>query len=224
MNRREIPMKTRNELYNGEGAELLRFITTYHTLLYEQVLRLFPKNRDSIKSLITSLVKQGRIIHDKENDLLCDTAESASNPDYGMIAAFWVILDFKKAVVYHTSGDFPIKLNFFSKDEWYEILYIPLEQEYLINHVMESQSADQVKRLVVLENEGQARKVTIDNVVFLYSPVVLIKVTGSSAPELQNTFAVPSSTSKLQVIEISFPASRFIEVPPKRYSVLEKFL
>lgn len=217
-------MKTRNELYNGEGAELLRFITTYHTLLYEQVLRLFPKNRDSIKSLITSLVKQGRIIHDKENDLLCDTAESASNPDYGMIAAFWVILDFKKAVVYHTSGDFPIKLNFFSKDEWYEILYIPLEQEYLINHVMESQSADQVKRLVVLENEGQARKVTIDNVVFLYSPVVLIKVTGSSAPELQNTFAVPSSTSKLQVIEISFPASRFIEVPPKRYSVLEKFL
>ena len=124
-------MKTRNELYNGEGSELLRFITTYHTLLYEQVLRLFPKNRDSIKSLITSLVKQGRIIHDKENDLLCDTAESASNPDYGMIAAFWV----------------------------------PLEQEYLINHVMESQSADQVKRLVVLENEGQARKVTIDNVV-----------------------------------------------------------
>ena len=68
MNRREIPMKTRNELYNGEGAELLRFITTYHTLLYEQVLRLFPKNRDSIKSLITNLVKQGRIIHDKEND------------------------------------------------------------------------------------------------------------------------------------------------------------
>ena len=89
-------MKTRNELYNGEGSELLRFITTYHTLLYEQVLRLFPKNRDSIKSLITSLVKQGRIIHDKENDLLCDTAESASNPDYGMIAAFWVLLDFKK--------------------------------------------------------------------------------------------------------------------------------
>lgn len=165
MNRREIPMKTRNELYNGEGAELLRFITTYHTLLYEQVLRLFPKNRDSIKSLITNLVKQGRIIHDKENDLLCDTAESASNPNYGMIAAFWVLLDFKKAVVYHTNGDFPIKLNFFSKDEWYEILYIPLEQEYLINHVMESQSADQVKRLVVLENEGQARKVTIDNVV-----------------------------------------------------------
>ena len=158
-------MKTRNELYNGEGAELLRFITTYHTLLYEQVLRLFPKNRDSIKSLITNLVKQGRIIHDKENDLLCDTAESASNPDYGMIAAFWVLLDFKKAVVYHTSGDFPIKLNFFSKDEWYEILYIPLEQEYLINHVMESQTKSDAKRLVVLESEEQAAKIHITGVI-----------------------------------------------------------
>lgn len=157
-------MKTRNELYNGEGAELLRFVTTYHTLLYEQVLRLFPKNRESIKSLITSLVKQGRIIHDKEKGLLCDTAESASNPDYGMISAFWVLLDFKSAVVYHTNGDFPIKLNFFSKDEWYEILYIPPEQEYLINHVMESQSADQVKRIVVLENEKQAGKITIENI------------------------------------------------------------
>lgn len=157
-------MKTRNELYNGEGAELLRFITTYHTLLYEQALRLFPKNRDSIKSLITSLVKQGRIIHDKENDLLCDTAESASHPDYGMIAAFWVLLDFKSSCLPYKRR-FSNKTQLFSKDEWYEILYIPLEQEYLINHVMESQSADQVKRLVVLENEGQARKVTIDNVV-----------------------------------------------------------
>ena len=46
-------MKTRNEIYQGEGAQLLRFITTYHSLQYEQVLRLFSKNRESIKSLIT---------------------------------------------------------------------------------------------------------------------------------------------------------------------------
>ena len=52
-------------------------------------LRLFSKNRESIKSLITSLVKQKRIIYDKENGLLCDSQESANNPDYGMIASFW---------------------------------------------------------------------------------------------------------------------------------------
>ena len=69
-------MKTRNEIYQGEGAQLLRFITTYHSLQYEQILRLFSKNRESIKSLITSLVKQKRIIYDKENGLLCDSQES----------------------------------------------------------------------------------------------------------------------------------------------------
>lgn len=77
-------MKTRNEIYQGEGAQLLRFITTYHSLQYEQVLRLFSKNRESIKSLITSLVKQKRIIYDKENGLLFDSQESANNPDYGI--------------------------------------------------------------------------------------------------------------------------------------------
>ena len=158
-------MKTRNEIYQGEGAQLLRFITTYHTLQYEQVLRLFPKNRDSIKSLITSLVKQKRIVHDKENGILCDSQESANTPDYGMIASFWVLLDFKKAIVYHTDGEFPIKLNFFSKDEWYEVLYVPQEQEYLINHVMESQPKNDAKRLVVLEKEEQAAKLHIKGVI-----------------------------------------------------------
>ncbi len=158
-------MKTRNEIYQGEGAQLLRFITTYHTLQYEQVLRLFPKNRDSIKSLITSLVKQKRIVPDKENGILCDSQESANTPDYGMIASFWVLLDFKKAIVYHTDGEFPIKLNFFSKDEWYEVLYVPQEQEYLINHVMESQPKNDAKRLVVLEKEEQAAKLHIKGVI-----------------------------------------------------------
>ena len=126
----------------------------------------FPKNRESIKSLITSLVKQKRIIYDKENGLLCDSQESANTPDYGMIASFWVLLDFKKSpLCTNTDGEFPVKLNFFSKDEWYEVLYVPQEQEYLINHVMESQTKSDAKRLVVLESEEQASKIHITGVI-----------------------------------------------------------
>lgn len=130
-------MKTRNEIYQGEGAKLLRFITTYHTLRYDQVLQLFSRHEQSIKSLITSLIKQGRIIYDKEHDLLCDSQQSAENPDYAIITCFWVLLDFKKGVVYHTSGEFPIKLNFFSQDEQYEIIYIGEEQEALMGDARE---------------------------------------------------------------------------------------
>ena len=66
-------MKTRNEIYQGEGAKLLRFITTYHTLKYDQVLQLFSRHEQSIKSLITSSSNK-RIIYDKEHDLLCDSS------------------------------------------------------------------------------------------------------------------------------------------------------
>ena len=142
-------MKTRNEIYQGEGAKLLRFITTYHTLRYDQVLQLFSRHEQSIKSLITSLIKQGRIIYDKEHDLLCDSQQSAENPDYAIITCFWVL---------------PIKLNFFSEDEQYEIIYIGEEQEALINHVMESIPSHGSKRLIVLESESQAAKITIDDV------------------------------------------------------------
>lgn len=164
-NRKELTMKTRDQIYNGEGAMLLRIITTYHALLYEQVLRLFSRNQDSMKSLITSLIKQGRIYHDYELDLLCDCPEAAESPDKGTIAAFWVLLDFKEALIYHNSGDFPIKLHFFSKDEAYEVIYAGLEQKALLNHVMESIPVKDAQRLVILESESQSSKLCIDGVI-----------------------------------------------------------
>lgn len=158
-------MKTREQIYKGEGAALLRILTTYHALHYEQVLQLFDKNRDSIKSLITSLTKQGRIYHDKEQHLLCDTEESANSPDMGTIAAFWVLLDFKKALIYHTSGDFPVKLHFFSHDETYEIIYVANGQEALMNHVFESIPPREALRIIIIESEKQAGELTIDGVI-----------------------------------------------------------
>ena len=50
-------MKSRSQIYRGEGECLLKLITTYHALQYEQVLQFFIRNRDSMKSLITSLTQ-----------------------------------------------------------------------------------------------------------------------------------------------------------------------
>ncbi|MDD3279568.1 MAG: DUF5697 family protein [Lachnospiraceae bacterium] len=158
-------MKTRNQIYNGDGALLLRIISTYHALRYDQIMQLFSKSKDSMKALITKMIKQGRIYHDKDTDLLCDTPQSAESPDYGVIAAFWVLLDFKKAVMYHTSGDFPIKLHFFSQEEAYEIIYVGLEQEALVNHIMQSLPPQDALRIVILENKAQAAKVSINGVI-----------------------------------------------------------
>ena len=157
-------MKTREQLYNGEGATLIRLITTYHALRYEQIIKFFSSKPDSIKSLITSLIKQGRIYHDKETCLLCDSRESSNAPDYGMIAAFWVLLDFKEVLSFHTSGEFPVKLHFFAKDDAYEIIYIALGQETLVNHILERSYESDASRLIVLESKSQSKKLCINNV------------------------------------------------------------
>ena len=157
-------MKSRNQIYRGEGERLLKLITTYHALQYEQVLQFFVRNRDSMKSLITSLIKQGRIYYDQDKDLLCNTPEASDSPDYGMIAAVWVLLDFKETVAYHTSGEFPVKLHFFSQDEVYEVIYVTQGQEALINHVLASLPSKDANRLVILESEQQAAQITIDGI------------------------------------------------------------
>lgn len=156
-------MKTREQIYHREGEKLLRFLTTYHALKYEQILQIFG-NRESIKFLITRLVKQGRIFYDKETDLLCYSPEAMKTPDQGTIAAFWVLLDFEKPIAFHTSGEFPVKLHFFSDDEEYEIIYVPLEREILVNQVMKSLPRNHVMRLVVLEDTRQAAKLSMDGV------------------------------------------------------------
>ena len=121
-------------------------------------------NQDSIKSLITSLVKQGRIYHDKEAGLLCDSPEAAKKPGSRHDCRLLGFTGFEKPIVFHTSGDFPVKLHFFSENEEYEILYVPLEQEILVDHVMKSIPRHDVLRLVMLENIQQAAKLSIEGV------------------------------------------------------------
>lgn len=158
-------MKTRDEIYHGEAQALLRIITTYHALTYEQVLKTFPKKPESIKALVANLMKQGRIYYDSATNLLCDKPEAAAAPDREMISAYWVMLDFKKALVYHTSGDFPVKVHFFSQDEAYEIICVPLGQEALLNHVFAQLKENDVNRLVIISSVEQAKHIQIPNVV-----------------------------------------------------------
>ena len=158
-------MKTREQLYNGEGAEILNILNTYHTLYYEQILHLFDKNTSSIKALITRLTKQGRIYHDRAKNLLCDSEEASASPDPGIIAAFWVLLDFKKVLVFHTTGNFPVKVHFFANDESYEIIYVSSGQESLINHVFSTLPSTEALRIVIIESKEQAEKIEIDKVI-----------------------------------------------------------
>ena len=156
-------MKTRDEIYNnGEAATLVKMITDYHALTYEQVLRSFPNKQDSIKVLIANLIKHGRFYYDSSRHLLCDKPD-ITDVDYGMIAAYWVLLDFEKALVFHISGEFPVKIHFFSKDEAYEIIHIPSGQEIMMNHIL-TQTKTDANRLVIVESKEQVASMHFDNI------------------------------------------------------------
>ena len=152
-----------------------------------------------MKSLITSLIKQGCIYYDQDGDLLCDSLEASDSPDYCTIAAVWVLLDFKEAVVYHTSGEFPVKLHFFSKNEAYEVIYVGLEQEILIS----KQASDTVRsrviiglgaRLQVFQNK-LIRQITSYDEIDLTLPVPVHILTD----ELANTGAILELNKKISV-------------------------
>ena len=81
-------MKTRAELYGQEAKSLLRDITMYRALTEEQVLRLYPGKRETVRNLLSYLTKQNRIYY--VDGLYCPAPECAEDVDRGRLAAVGV--------------------------------------------------------------------------------------------------------------------------------------
>jgi hypothetical protein len=150
-------MKTRNELYSREAAELLRVITTYKSVTLAQVLRLYPGKDEKIRAILTHLARQGRVTHGADGVL---TAADGA-PDAEMIAAFWVLLDFIDRAEYHTAGEFPVKISFFADADMYEIVYVRYGQEALVSHALHG--GDPPRRIVLVEDTAAIENISIPN-------------------------------------------------------------
>lgn len=73
-----------------------------------------------------------------------------------------MLLDFIDKAEYHTISDFPIQILFFKNNELYEIVYVALGEENLINSVL-NKSIDDGKRLVIVESKEQIPKINVKN-------------------------------------------------------------
>lgn len=155
-------MKTRDQIYGKEAAELLRDITTYHYLSQEQVLRLYPGKEEKIRNLLSFFVKQGRIFFDSGTKLYHDGTEVS--PDYETLAAVWVLADFIDRTDYHSSTDFPVKLIFIADGEMYEVLYAAPGNDALLTHALTQQTNDAEKRIVIVETPDQIDGLAIPDV------------------------------------------------------------
>lgn len=146
-------MKTREQIYGQEAASLLRDITMYRALSKIQLLALYPGKTEKVATLLNHLVKQGRIFYDGDSDYYY--AEPQGEPDAGMAAAIWVLIDFIDKVEFHSVSDFPAKLLFFAEGEIYEVLHVPLNQEALVNQLWTGQEEEPPRRIVLVDQPEQ---------------------------------------------------------------------
>ena len=160
-------MITREQIYGKEATEILRYVTTYHCITRNHLLRIYPDKEKQIDNLLKYLLRQGRIFTSPNTaDIFFDNSECCCNPitamDREMLAALWVYADFSDRAEYHYAGEFPVKILFFADATAFDIIYVPEDKEALINCAAMQLDEDS-KRIVIVETMEQIDKLTIPN-------------------------------------------------------------
>lgn len=147
-------MKTRADIYGQEAAELLRLVSLYPGLSQSQLAGFFPeKDCTVIGGLLSHLNRQGRIQESDNGGWFPYGSKPQS--DIGLCLSVWVLLDMMEKVEYHSPGDFPVKIVFFSDGELYEIVYVAVGQEALVSHAMKLEMRQEGRRIVLVEAAEQ---------------------------------------------------------------------
>ena len=157
-------MKTREQIYGSEAADLLKNISMYKTLTEKQIARLYPGKESVIKNLLAHLKRQGRVYFNSDGRRFSVSDKCDAQIDFGLVAAVWVMIDFIDRVEYHFAGDFPVKISFFADDELYEIIYVGREQEILMNHALSGNTKSEARRIVIIDAPEQIENIDISNV------------------------------------------------------------
>ena len=154
-------MITREQIYGKEATEILRYVTTYHCITRNHLLRIYPDREKQIDNLLKYLLRQGRIFTSPNTaDIFFDNSECPL--DREMLAALWVYADFSDRAEYHYAGEFPVKILFFADATAFDIIYVPKDKEALINCAAMQLDEDS-KRIVIVETMEQIDKLTIPN-------------------------------------------------------------
>ncbi len=152
-------MKTREEVYAKETAEVLRYISTYHCIKRDQLSRLFENLSTRLDAILSYLIHQGRIFN--AGEIYFESAEC--NADRDMLSAIYVFCDFCESSEYDAVCEFPSKVLFFSNGEVYDVIVVAEGKESLVCCALNS-AGDIGKHFVVVESLDQIDRLDIPNV------------------------------------------------------------
>ena len=153
------------EAHHAESLEIVRVISLYNVLKTEQIIKLFPnKSSDTVVGILDILDRNSRLVFEKRQQNVKVSAKAEADP--GTIKAFWVLLDFYADITFHTASDFPVALCFFAKEELYDVIVVPYDNETHVNHaVWTTRTSEPVKSIVVVDTPEQINRIKIPNVV-----------------------------------------------------------
>lgn len=147
-------MQHRNQQQESHLSEIIRLLSAYHALTLLQFEAFFPElTRQKLLLLLKKLEKTGRLTLIPERELVLYTENCVPNPS--ILSAFWVLLDFREDITYHTVSDFPVTLTFYTQSDAYDVIHIPEEKEILMNHALSAYKEDSPRRIAVVDNAGQ---------------------------------------------------------------------
>ena len=125
---------------------VIKWLSQYGALEYEQVLRLLNKPVSTAEKIIRNL-KRWLYITDIEGGYL--GIDPTVRPDPKTIAAVWVLLKYgtEVAPMEHFPATYPSQLFFLKQQTGYEIIVIGAEEGHLLKLL---QPADDIKYIIVL--------------------------------------------------------------------------
>ena len=140
---------------------IMKIMDIAGVLPFKLLLSLTRLTPSLLNTLITQLQREKKLIRSMEWVALSE--EALENRREGIVEAMWVFDDFFQRIDYFTAGDYPAIVCFFADGVDYEIIYVPVGQEYIISKSVTS-CDNPPKRLVTIENTDQIPQISIPNI------------------------------------------------------------
>ena len=157
---------------------VIKWLSQYGALEYEQVLRLLNKPRSVAEKIIRNLKKWLYVTNIEDGYIGIDPTV---RPDPKTIAAVWVLLKYgtEVAPMEHYPATYPSQLFFLKQQAGYEIVVLGADEEHLVKLL---QPEDDIKYIIVLPDINMAQGLRLPHAPCLFA--VLKEAPDSKAPQI----------------------------------------
>lgn len=149
-----------------EMAELKRLLLDYRVLEAGQICAYFHDREETIiRGMLAYLVRTRQLVMDAgKRYAALNELELRDGLDRKLIASFWALLPFVGRIQYHTRAAFPTQIFFWAEGAEYEIVYVALGDEQLMNAAFAHRAGGGVHYLVVVEQPRQLEVLDLPDV------------------------------------------------------------